>query len=1127
MRQHKKSTFRLSLKPVLAALLAIFPSFSSSASSAAVSEKTDRPENASSTAGNDLPDLGKQAGDKSALNASVGPGGVQFDARFDRQKVIVAPQYSDQTGASLGVAYATLLGDYSALGLAFSAGRDTLEVLVNAGFKIDSRQQLIASFGQLQQRLDFGFRSGTEKAVMTQNSGGLNYQYVLGSSFLRQIEGVGYVANTPSQKLSDKTFAVDTSSYYELWNDPRRIAGGTVMGYQGKLGVSPIDGGLLKFSLGQERVIWDLLTGKEDSNRITAGVEWKQLLPGHTQVTLAAEDYATQTRYSAGLEKTFLDFGSGRHAFGARYTGVRGRDGVGDDNQLQLTWVYSFGTGRPGGSGAYPMAALKAAGPSAPDNRDSTPSSRAIDQSLLDAVAQRPSYMPSHVVAKVDTTALPTRLVLVQKAALPTGSSVNTATGDVTVPLGVAVTGIAGVTRNGAAFANGNQFAASGSNLIVRPSQITQPAVGVTETYVVTLDNVGGGTTLATVLVSHGSVVIDSIVVSTGGADTTPPSTTSAPAISTPATATTVSVTQTINETGTGYYLIQAASLGAPSVAAVMAGTSFAMTAATPTIVNITGLAASTAYKYYFVAKDAANNAQTAISAELAITTTAAVADTTPPTTSDTITPAQTTASVVINSNEAGEIRYIAQLATAGAPTLAAIKAGTQVAMVSGGNTISLTGLSAVTSYKIYYVAKDSAGNWQAAETVKSFTTTAVADTTPPSTPATLTLTGNAGASAGFTNTESIATTVADVTDPSGVSWFVSESSSVPAANAAGWSSTKPTSFTLTAGAAEGLRNVYVFVKDNASPTNNVQATGKIASITLDTAVPTITSLPNWTGGVASGSTTAASVTFGDTAGGTPKAVSITADNGAAITGFSGAYGARNFNLVAPTNSSGSPITVTITYSVTDNAGNVTTTTQSVNVAAAATLPATPANFALVNDSGTSGDNITNDARFTWMSVAGATAYEVSTNGTSWTDIGNTVSYDFSNLDNSNGTKTAYLRAKNVAGVSATQATKSFTLDTIPPAAPTGLALDGGNATTTLNLVALVNLTSPADAEAWFVSESATAPAANAAGWLGAMPTTYSFATATNEVKTVCVYVKDKAGNVQSTGSCDMITKVP
>jgi len=81
------------------------------------------------------------------------------------------------------------------------------------------------------------------------------------------------------------------------------------------------------------------------------------------------------------------------------------------------------------------------------------------DNNLLDAVAARPGWLPAQVVAKRDSSAAPARLIAVDKTALPAGSSVDTATGAVSVPLGIAVTGIAGTTRNGGAFANAGQFA--------------------------------------------------------------------------------------------------------------------------------------------------------------------------------------------------------------------------------------------------------------------------------------------------------------------------------------------------------------------------------------------------------------------------------------------------------------------------------------------------------------------------------------------------------------------------------------------------------------------------------------------------------------------------------------------
>lgn len=91
--------------------------------------------------------------------------------------------------------------------------------------------------------------------------------------------------------------------------------------------------------------------------------------------------------------------------------------------------------------------------------------------------------------------------------------------------------------------------------------------------------------------------------------DITAPITTVAPAVSgTTDTATNLSVT--INENGIGYYLVQPAAASVPTIAAVQAGTSFAMTANVAVTPAISGLTASTAYTIYFVAKDVANNVQ-------------------------------------------------------------------------------------------------------------------------------------------------------------------------------------------------------------------------------------------------------------------------------------------------------------------------------------------------------------------------------------------------------------------------------------------------------------------------------------------------------------------------------------
>ena len=682
---------------------------------------------AAQTEPNRLPDLGNPASNNQA-SIRPGPNGVTFANTFEGKSISVTPEYSDQTGWSIGTTLASIgiLGDNAAVGLLLSAGSDKNEMLINAGFQVDAQQRIVVTVGRLEQFLDYAFRSGTEVVGMTQTSGAVNYQLQLGSELLRFLEVNGYVAQTASRELAGKTFSVDTATLYELWSEPRRVAGGRVAGLQARLGFTPINGSTVKVSLGQERLSYDLLAGRDSVDRFTGGIEWVQQLGSGYQFKLAAESFSSQNSYTLALERSLRGSG-GRHNFGLSLLGLRGRDGLGDDNQLKFSFTYLFGAVTPA-DGSYRLARSQATPQQASTQPAALSSSSSSGNVLLHQVAIRPSVIPSHVVAKVDHTALPTRLIAVDKTALPAGASVNTATGDVNVPPGTAVSGIAGVTKNLAAFVNTGQFSLVGNNLVViKPNLIVQPAVGVVDSYVVTLDNVGGGTTLTTIRVSHGSVKIDSITVTAGvPADTTAPVTTVAPTVAdTSHISTTLSAT--INEAGTGYYLVQPAAAGVPTVAQVQAGTAFAMTANVAATPAITGLTASTAYKIYFVAKDAANNVQAAVQ-NVAVTTTA-TPDLTAPTTTAApsvsgITDTATTLSVTIN--EAGTGYYLVQPAAAAAPTVAQVQAGTSFAMVANtAATPAISGLTAATAYKVYFVAKDAAGNVQAAVQSVALTTTA------------------------------------------------------------------------------------------------------------------------------------------------------------------------------------------------------------------------------------------------------------------------------------------------------------------------------------------------------------------------------------------------------------------
>ena len=203
-RSTQQSSSFLKLSPLTTALLAGFSVFTPALSSAEPTPKAVSAEN------NSLPDMGTPVRQGSA-SVMPGPTGITAQGRFDGTKITIAPEYSDKTGVSLGVALATMLGDQAAVGVILTGGADKREVLINAGFKLDERQRFIVTAGQLKQFLDYAFVSGTEKAGMTQNSGGVSYQLQLGKEFLRFLELNGYVSKTASRDLADKTFAIDTA----------------------------------------------------------------------------------------------------------------------------------------------------------------------------------------------------------------------------------------------------------------------------------------------------------------------------------------------------------------------------------------------------------------------------------------------------------------------------------------------------------------------------------------------------------------------------------------------------------------------------------------------------------------------------------------------------------------------------------------------------------------------------------------------------------------------------------------------------------------------------------------------------------------------------------------------------
>ena len=455
-----------------------------------------------------------------------GTAGGTYYEKFGDSLLVVTPQYSKLTGLSTTGSFAIPLTDNFAAGLLLTAGTDKSEIFINSGFRIDDKQRVIFSLGQLRQNLDYNFLSGTENTQVTQNNVGLSYHYFLDKYWVNTIEANGYFSKTQSQNLTDKNYYTDTSSLYELWSDPRRIAGGTVEGFQGRLIFLPTEKTILKVGVGGERLNYDVQTGKDTSNYVTANTEISQKIKPNLDLRASVDYTAAENRYAIGLTH---NLGTDRKlSLDAR--AIRGS--TFDDKQIFLSYTQAFGkreqaddkkeikTTSVVDSNQIRADIINNVRPLTSDTQinqfQTKDNKKDFSSTLLSEVAKRPNYFPAQTIAKVDTSAASTRVIKIDKNNIPAGSSINKSSGILTVPIGTSVSSIAGITKNGTAFTNTGQFALSGNtNLIIDSGLLAQPTSQ--DTYVVTMSNTtGGGTTLATITVDRGSTFISSVVISSG-----------------------------------------------------------------------------------------------------------------------------------------------------------------------------------------------------------------------------------------------------------------------------------------------------------------------------------------------------------------------------------------------------------------------------------------------------------------------------------------------------------------------------------------------------------------------------------------------------------------------------------
>jgi hypothetical protein len=380
-----------------------------------------------------LPDLGTPAANAGVVQPNINAqgAGLTYRDNINGKLLSITPQYNQQGGAAIGGSLASPISKNMAVGILLTAGSDKNEWLLNTGFDLTSNQRFIFSLGQLRQKLDFNFTSGSQKATVRQDNFAASYQYFLGKDWLNAAEMNAYISNTPSISFGDKTYFTDTTSLYELWSDPRRIAGGRVTGVQGRLVFTPTSTTTFKVGLGAERLTYNYLTGNDTTNRATGSAELTKRLDNGFNVRASADAAAAQSRYAMGLGKSF----SGGSQLGVDLVTIKGRDNTFNDNQLLLSYTQSFGGNHASAFGSNPLGmnntalnnldALGVPMNQAPANTAAlNPTANTWASSLLEQVSRRPSFLPAQVIAKVDTTATP-KLTAATAATLPSGYIVS------------------------------------------------------------------------------------------------------------------------------------------------------------------------------------------------------------------------------------------------------------------------------------------------------------------------------------------------------------------------------------------------------------------------------------------------------------------------------------------------------------------------------------------------------------------------------------------------------------------------------------------------------------------------------------------------------------------------------
>jgi hypothetical protein len=292
-----------------------------------------------------------------------------YAAGNERARAEVSPRYSESLGFSLMGAAGAYITDRVALGLIVEYGENKREYLTNAGIQFDDALSLVGTIGLLEEHQEYAEADGRTQVRQMEYGASLRGAYDIG--ILRGFEVNGYSTSAAADQDSVET--------------------GKLRGVQILGDLAPTGNSRLKLGAGYEWLDWNGASG--DRSGLTFSADAAQQLSETVGLSGHARFGASEFVYGGGLTLDLTDGGPTASAVGVSYSYVDGRDGIGDDQRIELSWTVGFGTrpavraasADPGGNGGIPGS-----------RDDHVP--RKAD--LLGDVMKRPAFLPQRVVAK-------------------------------------------------------------------------------------------------------------------------------------------------------------------------------------------------------------------------------------------------------------------------------------------------------------------------------------------------------------------------------------------------------------------------------------------------------------------------------------------------------------------------------------------------------------------------------------------------------------------------------------------------------------------------------------------------------------------------------------------------------